>query len=120
MYKRRRRRNIVVPLLAGVLTLATLGSTAVAAPLSVPQAAAYLGSLAGAPGAALAAARQVMDDAMGRDSVPAAASAAPDAGADAGFWTQAELPAQSADAPDSGSASSEPANEPVPEGMMPI
>lgn len=120
MYKRRRRRHIVMPLLAGVLTLATLGSTAIAAPLSVPQAAAYLGSLAGAPGAALAAARQVVDDAMGRDSVPAAASAAPDAGADAGFWTQADLPAQSADAPDSSSASSAPADEPVPEGMMPI
>ena len=32
MYKRRRRRHIVMPVLAGLLTLATLGSTAFAAP----------------------------------------------------------------------------------------
>ena len=46
MYKRRRRRHIVMPVLAGLLTLATLGSTAFAAPsFSLPQAAAYFSSI---------------------------------------------------------------------------
>lgn len=38
MYKRRRRRHIVMPVLAGLLTLATLGSTAFAAPVLFPPA----------------------------------------------------------------------------------
>ena len=73
MYKRRRRRHIVMPVLAGLLTLATLGSTAFAAPsFSLPQAAAYFSSILCAPNAALAATRRVLDDAMDEDAVPTA------------------------------------------------
>ena len=75
MYKRRRRRHIVMPVLAGLLTLATLGSTAFAAPsFSLPQAAAYFSSILCAPNAALAATRRVLDDAMDEDAVPTASS----------------------------------------------
>ena len=59
-----------MPVLAGLLTLATLGSTAFAAPsFSLPQAAAYFSSILCAPNAALAATRRVLDDAMDEDAV---------------------------------------------------
>ena len=87
MYKRRRRRHIVMPVLAGLLTLATLGSTAFAAPsFSIPQAAAYFSSILCAPNAALAATRRVLDDAMDEDAVPAAQPIDED-DPEAGFWT---------------------------------
>lgn len=87
MYKRRRRRHIVMPVLAGLLTLATLGSTAFAAPsFSLPQAAAYFSSILCAPNAALAATRRVLDDAMDEDAVPTAQPIDED-DPEAGFWT---------------------------------
>ncbi|MFQ9679586.1 MAG: hypothetical protein ACLRZH_05315 [Ruthenibacterium lactatiformans] len=76
-----------MPVLAGLLTLATLGSTAFAAPsFSIPQAAAYFSSILCAPNAALAATRRVLDDAMDEDAVPAAQPIDED-DPEAGFWT---------------------------------
>ena len=76
-----------MPVLAGLLTLATLGSTAFAAPsFSLPQAAAYFSSILCAPNAALAATRRVLDDAMDEDAVPTAQPIDED-DPEAGFWT---------------------------------
>ena len=123
MYKRRRRRHIVMPVLAGLLTLATLGSTAFAAPsFSLPQAAAYFSSILCAPNAALAATRRVLDDAMDEDAVPAAQPIDED-DPEAGFWTvgpteEEMLPQNEAQSISSG-ASSVP-DGPIPDGMAPL
>ena len=123
MYKRRRRRHIVMPVLAGLLTLATLGSTAFAAPsFSLPQAAAYFSSILCAPNAALAATRRVLDAAMDEDAVPAAQPIDED-DPEAGFWTvgpteEEMLPQSEAQSVSSG-ASSVP-DGPIPDGMAPL
>ena len=123
MYKRRRRRHIVMPVLAGLLTLATLGSTAFAAPsFSLPQAAAYFSSILCAPNAALAATRRVLDDAMDEDAVPTAQPIDED-DPEAGFWTvgpteEEMLPQSEAQSVSSG-ASSVP-DGPIPDGMAPL
>lgn len=112
-----------MPVLAGLLTLATLGSTAFAAPsFSLPQAAAYFSSILCAPNAALAATRRVLDDAMDEDAVPAAQPIDED-DPEAGFWTvgpteEEMLPQSEAQSASSG-ASSVP-DGPIPEGMAPL
>lgn len=112
-----------MPVLAGLLTLATLGSTAFAAPsFSIPQAAAYFSSILCAPNAALAATRRVLDDAMDEDAVPAAQPIDED-DPEAGFWTvgpteEEMLPQSEAQSASSG-ASSVP-DGPIPEGMAPL
>lgn len=80
MYRRRRRRRPATPLLAGLLTLATLGSAALAAPpASLPRAAVVVGSFFSAPEAAAAAVRQTVDDALGppEEAVPAVGEGTP-------------------------------------------
>lgn len=112
-----------MPVLAGLLTLATLGSTAFAAPsFSLPQAAAYFSSILCAPNAALAATRRVLDDAMDEDAVPAAQPIDED-DPEAGFWTvgpteEEMLPQSEAQSVSSG-ASSVP-DGPIPDGMAPL
>ena len=112
-----------MPVLAGLLTLATLGSTAFAAPsFSLPQAAAYFSSILCAPNAALAATRRVLDDAMDEDAVPAAQPIDED-DPEAGFWTvgpteEEMLPQNEAQSVSSG-ASSVP-DGPIPDGMAPL
>lgn len=112
-----------MPVLAGLLTLATLGSTAFAAPsFSLPQAAAYFSSILCAPNAALAATRRVLDDAMDEDAVPAAQPIDED-DPEAGFWTvgpteEEMLPQSEAQSISSG-ASSVP-DGPIPDGMAPL
>ena len=123
MYKRRRRRHIVMPVLAGLLTLATLGSTAFAAPsLSLPQAAAYFSSILCAPSAALAATRQVLDDAIDGDAVPAEQPIVGE-DSDAGFWTAGpaeEEPLPQSEAQSASSDASSMPDGPIPEGMCPL
>lgn len=112
-----------MPVLAGLLTLATLGSTAFAAPsFSLPQAAAYFSSILCAPNAALAATRRVLDDAMDEDAVPTAQPIDED-DPEAGFWTvgpteEEMLPQNEAQSVSSG-ASSVP-DGPIPDGMAPL
>lgn len=112
-----------MPVLAGLLTLATLGSTAFAAPsFSLPQAAAYFSSILCAPNAALAATRRVLDDAMDEDAVPTAQPIDED-DPEAGFWTvgpteEEMLPQSEAQSVSSG-ASSVP-DGPIPDGMAPL
>ena len=112
-----------MPVLAGLLTLATLGSTAFAAPsFSLPQAAAYFSSILCAPNAALAATRRVLDDAMDEDAVPTAQPIDED-DPEAGFWTvgpteEEMLPQNEAQSISSG-ASSVP-DGPIPDGMAPL
>lgn len=112
-----------MPVLAGLLTLATLGSTAFAAPsFSLPQAAAYFSSILCAPNAALAATRRVLDDAMDEDAVPAAQPIDED-DPEAGFWTvgptEEEMLSQSEAQSVSSGASSVP-DGPIPDGMAPL
>ena len=112
-----------MPVLAGLLTLATLGSTAFPAPsFSLPQAAAYFSSILCAPNAALAATRRVLDDAMDEDAVPTAQPIDED-DPEAGFWTvgpteEEMLPQSEAQSVSSG-ASSVP-DGPIPDGMAPL
>ena len=107
-----------MPVLAGLLTLATLGSTAFAAPsFSLPQAAAYFSSILCAPNAALAATRRVLDDAMDEDAVPTAQPIDED-DPEAGFWTvgpteEEMLPQSEAQSVSSGASS-------VPDGPIPM
>lgn len=112
-----------MPVLAGLLTLATLGSTAFAAPsFSLPQAAAYFSSILCAPNAALAATRRVLDDAMDEDAVPTAQPIDED-DPEAGFWTvgptEEEMLSQSEAQSVSSGASSVP-DGPIPDGMAPL
>ncbi|MEG2288208.1 MAG: hypothetical protein RSC00_09930, partial [Ruthenibacterium sp.] len=65
MYKKRRNLRLLLPLLIGILSVATLGSSMLAAPLvpfRAPDAAAYLASLLCAPHAAIAATKIYFDD----------------------------------------------------------
>lgn len=90
MYRRRRKRRAATPLLAALLTLATLASAALALPpVSLPRAAVYVGSFLSAPEAAAAAARQTVDDALDAQE-PSQPKAAPDMPPSqaAGAWTQ--------------------------------
>ena len=126
MYKRRRERRVVMPVLAGLLALAALGTSAFAASnTSLSGAAAYFSSILCAPGAAFAATKQYIDGELAGDAVPAAQTIDED-DLDSGFWTigptEGEMLAQS-EAQIASSGVGEPAplaDGPIPEGMAPL
>ncbi|MEG0897642.1 MAG: stage II sporulation protein P [Ruthenibacterium sp.] len=87
MYKKRRNLRLLLPLLIGILSVATLGSSMLAAPLvpfRAPDAAAYLASLLCAPHAAIAATKIYFDDNL---AVPTAQTI-DENDLTSGFWTQ--------------------------------
>lgn len=118
MYRRRRTSRVLLPAVAAVLTVATLGSAVRVLPgAQLAGAAAFLGGLVSAPGAALAAVEDWIDG--------KAAGPAEEAGT---FFTAvpeapAAAPAESAAQPEAEQpAASEPPSAPeeVPEGMASV
>ena len=138
MYRRRRRKRTATPLLAGLLTLATVSSAALAVPpVSLPRAAVVAGSFFSAPEAAAAAVRQAVDDALGmppgEESVPADTQAndltetPPETAPRPEPEGQAVLDAAPSSAPESAAPDSAPEQasessppEEMPEGMAPL
>lgn len=120
----RKRRPLMLPVLAGALCVATFGSTVFAAPvLELGQTAAFFSSLLCAPGAAFAATRALIEN----DMAVAAAQTYDENDYNSGFWT--EMPTKdelaagaSADSTPPEQAASEPPAEPepMPEGMVPL
>ena len=116
----RKRRPFLLPVLAGVLCLVTLGSTVFAAPvLSFSQSAAFFSSILCAPGAAFAATKSFLDDKM---AVPVAQTL-DENDYDSGFWTQLptdeEIAAANTTTPSQGSSSAPQSPVEMPEGMAP-
>ncbi|MEG2930992.1 MAG: stage II sporulation protein P, partial [Ruthenibacterium sp.] len=127
---RRRRRPVLLPVLAGTLCAAVLGSAVFAAPIANFGAGfAFFSTMLCAPGAAVAATKEYIDD---RTSVYAAKSYDAE-DCDSAFWTQLPTQAELAATADAGgvpvddaSANSDangagtPPDEPMPEGMVPL
>lgn len=135
---RKHKRPLLLPILAGVLCAATLGSAAFAAPVTNwGQGFAMFSTILCAPGAAIAATRAYIDE---TSAIPAAQTV-DENDYDSGFWTQmptqdeinaANVPAdgvpQADSASDDGSAddaqgaddTAAAPDEPVPEGMVPL
>lgn len=128
MYRRRRKMRAATPLLAALLTLATLASAALALPpVSLPRAAVYVGSFLSAPEAAAAAARQTVDDALAApaQTQPEAAPDTPPAPEDEAALpspappqpeTERQPQAAGSAAADSGQAAPAQTSAPAPEG----
>lgn len=117
MYRRRRTSRVLLPALAAVLTVATLGSALRVLPgTQLAGAAAFFGGLVSAPGAALAAVEDWID---GKSAGPAAEAgnfftAIPEAPA------AAPPPAESASTASSAPTEPPSAPEEVPEGMASV
>ncbi|MEG1274463.1 MAG: stage II sporulation protein P [Ruthenibacterium sp.] len=126
----RRRRPVLLPVLAGILCLATLGSAVFAAPVtSFGAGFAFLSTALCAPGAAFAATKEYID--ASADVAAAQGSGAEDC--DSGFWTQlptqaelavtaktGDVPVDGPDTSDGANSADAPPDEPMPEGMVPL
>ena len=120
---RRRRRPVLMPVLAGILCAATLSSAVCAAPVTdLSQGVAFFSTLLCAPGVALAATKEYIDD----NGAVAVAQTYDENDYDSGFWT--ELPTKdelmvnqnAGDVPVDGTDETPTEPEVIPDGMVPL
>ncbi|MEG0911877.1 MAG: stage II sporulation protein P, partial [Ruthenibacterium sp.] len=121
MYKKRRALRLLLPTLVGILCVATLGSSVLAAPLvpfRAPEAAAYLASFLCAPSAAIAATKAYFDDNL---AVPVAQTF-DENDITSGFWTQMPSEGEILPQPPPAAPQSSTVKEPevAPEGSAPL
>ncbi|MEG1447480.1 MAG: stage II sporulation protein P [Ruthenibacterium sp.] len=121
MYKKRRALRLLLPTLVGILCVATLGSSVLAAPLvpfHAPEAAAYLASFLCAPSAAIAATKAYFDDNL---AVPVAQTF-DENDITSGFWTQMPSEGEILPQPPPAAPQSSTVKEPeiAPEGSAPL